>query len=388
MFRHLKFDDRINIQGFLNQGKSIRSIAGYLRKAPSTIHYEIEKHTIVRKGIGLVFCKKLRDGSRKFCNGCPRLLSGGCTYSKRIYDAVHAHKTESQTRHSHNTKIHFTDEELSLVNGIVSKGVMKGQSIEAIYHTNRDKIPCSCTTIRRWVENGLLDIKDIHLKRKKTYRKEYAYHRKKAAKKAILPIRAGRTMTDYKNYLESNPDDLVIQLDSVIGKKSDAQKCLTVMFVRYAFQQGILYPSGKGTDNIVKEDVSNVLKIIFREKPDLKVVLLADNGVEFDSIHLLEKEFPGKVKVFYARPYCSTDKSQCERNHGLFRYVLPKGNSFNGFTQNDFDKIFSHINSYVRRALNWKSPCDLFAEAFSQKVMNELGIHKIPAQEVNLRALN
>ncbi|MDD6240307.1 MAG: hypothetical protein PUA93_01800 [Eubacteriales bacterium] len=81
--------------------------------------------------------------------------------------------------------------------------------------------------------------------------------------------------------------------------------------------------------------------------------------------------------MFYTNnAYRSTDKAHCERNHELFRYIMPKGNSLDSLSQEDIDSSFSDSNSYARKELNGKSPCELFARAFSEEVLKRLGITK------------
>ena len=56
----------------------------------------------------------------------------------------------------------------------------------------------------------------------------------------------------------------------------------------------------------------------------------------------------------------SCDKSYVEKNHALFRDICPKGTSFDHFTQETVDLIFSHVNSVARKKLNGKTPYELF----------------------------
>ena len=42
----------------------------------------------------------------------------------------------------------------------------------------------------------------------------------------------------------------------------------------------------------------------------------------------------------------SNQKSQIERNHELVREILPKGQSFDGLTQELANRALSHVNAY------------------------------------------
>lgn len=74
----------------------------------------------------------------------------------------------------------------------------------------------------------------------------------------------------------------------------------------------------------------------------------------------------------------------CERSHEYFRYVCPKGNSFDNWTQEEIDSIFSNIDSYARHELNRKRPYDLFIEPFTKEAAKALGISEIDVNDVDL----
>ena len=75
---------------------------------------------------------------------------------------------------------------------------------------------------------------------------------------------------------------------------------------------------------------------------------------------------------------------ECEKNHGLFRRIVPKGNSFKDFKQSDIDTIFSHINSYPRASIKNKSPNDLFILEYSLIIFVLLNINKIAIKDIRL----
>lgn len=171
-----------------------------------------------------------------------------------------------------------------------------------------------------------------------------------------------------------------MELDSVEGKKEDSTRLFTLMDVGTGFQIGRKYATSEASAAVLKE-VEAILELLLPYTEGKEIVLLSDNGTEFDSLWRAEKE---GVHVFYDTAYKSTDKPHCERNHEYFRYVIPKGISLDGYAQEDIDRIFSNVNSYSRNGLEWKSPCELFTEACSADAMKALGIRRIPPTEVDL----
>ena len=91
------------------------------------------------------------------------------------------------------------------------------------------------------------------------------------------------------------------------------------------------------------------------------------------------------VRVYFTNPYRSTDKASCERNHEFIRYIIPKGKSLDNLTQEKVNLMFSHINSYVRKSNNNKTPFDLIEERFGSEFLSKIGIKKIKPQDVFLK---
>jgi hypothetical protein len=61
---------------------------------------------------------------------------------------------------------------------------------------------------------------------------------------------------------------------------------------------------------------------------------------------------------------------------------VPKGVSFDHFTQEMVNTVFSHVNGSKRKSLNGKSPYDAFVYFFNEDVASLLGIRHIPAVDV------
>ena len=78
----------------------------------------------------------------------------------------------------------------------------------------------------------------------------------------------------------------------------------------------------------------------------------------------------------------SCQKPQIEKNHTLFRDIVPKGSSFDDFSQETVNLIFSHVNSVKRNLFHGKSAYDMFAFLFSEELAHALGIQRIPDKDV------
>jgi hypothetical protein len=111
---------------------------------------------------------------------------------------------------------------------------------------------------------------------------------------------------------------------------------------------------------------------------------LTDNGGEFANV-LAFTDDPGgnrETDLFFCDPYRSCQKPKVEKNHTIFRDIVPKGEPFDDFTQETVNLIFSHVNSVKRKKLNGKSPYELFSHFYGDTVPTLLGIREIPANKV------
>jgi len=113
-------------------------------------------------------------------------------------------------------------------------------------------------------------------------------------------------------------------------------------------------------------------------------VILTDNGGEFSDIAAFENDINGNIesKLFFCDPMQSSQKPFIEKNHTLFRDVIPKGTSFDSFTQQTVNLIFSHVNSVKRKIFNNKSPYEMFSFLYSRKLLSVLEIVEINADKV------
>lgn len=178
--------------------------------------------------------------------------------------------------------------------------IHKHHSVNHVFASHPELLPFSKSTFYRYVDLGLLDVKNIDLQRKVRFRvkKEYDYSREKIDHK----YRLGRQYHDFQD------------LKKTLGD----------------FEFSRLFE-----------------------------VILTDNGTEFsdpESIELSSINGERLSYVFFCDSNASWQKGSIEKNHEYIRYVLPKGTSFAGLTQVDCNLLASHINSVPRKSLNNQSP--------------------------------
>lgn len=96
---------------------------------------------------------------------------------------------------------------------------------------------------------------------------------------------------------------------------------------------------------------------------ELFPVILTDNGSEFSNPSAIEFDQEGnrRTHIFYCDPSAPYQKGAAENNHESIRRIVPKGRSFNTYSQEAITLMMNHINSYGRRKLNDRSPHAVFS---------------------------
>ena len=410
MGKHLTLDQRIAIQVGLERNQPIKAIARGIGKSPRTVAREIKRRRrpCDEPRYGRVNnrcehrdlcpdwarCPGPKSCARYVEERCPTVLNAPfvfngcakqnkCILARFVYNAKKADKSYHDTLREKREGANIEEEELAWLDGIVSPGVMKGQSIHHAVLKQRMRLPVSERTIYRYFKTGGLftalradQRRACRIKPRKGKRKEH---------KLDTKCREGRTYGDYLAYTGEHTLASVVQMDLVIGRIGG--KCLlTLHFVRPCFQIARLLPDK--TAQSVIDEIGRILSLVGRHAfSEILEVILTDNGTEFSDPSKIEKDEEGRTlcRVFYCDPYNTNQKSQCERNHEYIRMVLPKGTSFDGLTQTDVDKVMSHVNSYARPKMGDARPVDEFDRNFGERTRLALGIRKIDASEIMLR---
>jgi IS30 family transposase len=175
-----------------------------------------------------------------------------------------------------------------------------------------------------------------------------------------------------------------VEMDTVIGRVG-GKVIMTFDFTFCNFMFGLLMDDKTATEaslriRTLKGDL-NDNDVRFG---DVMPLLLTDNGGEFSNVAAFTDDLEGvaETDLFFCDPYSSSQKPRVEKNHTMFRDIVPKGNSFDLFTQEMVNIIFSHVNGVKRKIFNGKSPYEMFSFIYGDTVTSTLGITPIPADDV------
>lgn len=423
-YHHLTLGDRIVVEKGLDRCLSLKEIGRSIGKDPTSVSKEVRRHRIEKprniyishnnceyratcnqrevckwassctrracrgcircidqcQQFKAIACKMLAQG-KLVCNGCHRKSS--CRLDKYYYRASDAHKEYLSVLRTNRRGISIDADSLAAVNDLITPLIkLRGQSISHIYSTHKDDIPFSSRTLYSYIDQNLLLVRNIDLVRKVRY---------KPRRKTVRPTRdkawlAGRKYCDFINFLDSNPESNVVEMDTVEGRKG-GKVLLTLHFRNTKCLLSFLLPAK------TQESVLSVLNWLEQGLGQRKFkrmfpVILTDNGSEFINPLLLEKGMGAqRTRVFYCDPNSSYQKGALEKNHEFIRYIIPKGTSMCRYTEQHIRLMTNHINSLARDSLNNQTPFKMATLLMDKDLVSLVGLEEIPADAVTMKPI-
>ena len=384
-YKHLSLEDRCVIEEFLNNNYNFTKIANRLGKDRTTIAHEVKKHRFLRGNAkpDKVCCYENKPPY--VCNACKKL--NYCKKQKYTYNYSIAYNEYKQTLINQRSHLAITKEQIANINDVIAPLIIyKNHSVNQVLISHKELLPFSKTTFYKYIDLGILNVRNIDLQRKVRFKvkKEYDYNRVKHDSN----IKNGRFYSDFKDYIEFHPDASIVEMDTVIGTSGGkGGKCmLTLLFRKFNFMLIYLLPYKKSV--YVTEAFNHIKNALgIDEFKRIFEVILTDNGTEFYDPESIEIDLNTGEKVcslFYCDPNCSWQKGSIEKNHEYIRYILPKGTSFADLSQYDCYLIASNINSVPRLSLNNNSPYDIALLFLGEQTINKLNIKKIDYDDIDL----
>lgn len=378
--KHMTLQDRIEIQEDLRKGMTFKSIARRIGKNPTTVSREVRQHAAFHKSS---FAKTdetcpLLLKAPFVCNGCAKLNHVHCIFPRRIYNARNA-QTEYQTVLVESREgIPLNKEEFYINEQIISDAVRSGQHVFHAIHANN--LSVSKSTVYRHIQKGYFSISPIDLPRAVKFKPRTQHHPEFVPK----GIRVNRTFADYLQFMEAHPDLNVVEMDTVIGRIG-GKVIMTFQFVNVDFMFGLLLENKTAAEAASKiTSLKEMLDANGLSFGHVFPVLLTDNGGEFSAVSAFENDRSRtrESSLFFCDPNAPYQKPHVENNHALLRNILPSGTSFDDFSQDTVNLIFSHVNGVLRKQFNGRSAYEMFTFTYSEKLAHALGISFIAPQKV------
>ena len=409
----LEYDDLLHIYKCISLNFTAKQIAKKLHVSASTVYRVIENNVEARKKTNECHSTRYRDCQhigecRKTIRQCPvscdrfkaflcpKLAKfpficdfcesrGYCVKERHYWNPINVYSKRTLKWKEDRSHLSLTPKKMTAFDEWITPLIKKRLSIEVLHSQYPEAFPVSVSTVRRWIDKGYLHTRRIDLLRAVSFKVKKQYGDRRPSDRNLL-AKFEHTYPYFLNHIHINPQASIIEMDTVHGLQSEERKLLTFYHRQSHLQFAVLIPNlNPASVTRVFRDLQNLLGQHF---PLLFDVVLADNGIEFDelipaSVHADTGEILSHV--FYTRPYRCGDKGGCERNHELFRYLVPKGHGFSDLMKEDINFMFSMINSYPRESLNWKTPIDVFKQTFPKEILDKLQIKSVPLAEINLK---
>lgn len=378
--KHMTLDDRIEIQECLSKGITFKKIGEMIGKDPTTVSKEVKLHgqSYTNSFTKADECCPKLLKAPFVCNGCSKRNHSNCHFPRRSYQAKTAQKEYEAVLVESREGIPLTKEEFYRDEQIISSAVQSGQNI---YHAiQANNLSVSKTTVYRHIECGYYTISKIDLPRAAKFKP------RKEVKGEYVPkgVKVGRSFEDFLFYLDENPATNYVEMDTVIGRIG-GKLIMTFQFINVDFMFGILLDDKTAAQaaqkvSELKERLQDAGLCFGEAFP----VLLTDNGGEFSHVSAFENDLNGNIEtqMFFCDPNAPYQKPHVENNHTLFRGIVETGTSFDDFSQENVNLIFSHINAVKRKQFNGRSAYDMFAFTYSEHLAKALGISFVVPKDV------
>ena len=385
--KHLDLDKRIKIQKGIEENLNFTQIAKEINKSPKTVSYEILKNRVCEHCNSWRIRNKVCNKTSKppyVCNSCPKRK--GCLCTRYYYYASDAQASYKKNLSESRKGIDMSSPEFKNLNDIVSNEIKKGHSFSMIIRNHKNEFPVGKRTLYNYVENGYLDIINLDLPRKVRYKKRK--HNNINTPKKDTKIRINRTYEDFKDYVKNYNDNNfnidIVEMDTVEGIKGES--LLLTLLWRHANFMLAFKIENKESQTVNKFFLYLKELLGYEKFHQLFPIILTDNGVEFSKPD--EIEFNGyhvfKTRLFYCDPGHSEQKGKIENNHEYIRRFIPKGISFDKYTQDDINLMINHINSVKRDSLSGCNPYELMKLFLPQEIIDFFDIEEIEQNKIIL----
>jgi len=182
------------------------------------------------------------------------------------------------------------------------------------------------------------------------------------AKRGIPP---GRGIDERPAEVEDRSELGAWEIDLVVSGQGKGKAALLTLTERKTRKE-IIRKLKDATQSSVVRAVNGIERQMGQEA--FKVVfksITADNGSEFLDFEALEKSVFSRAKrthIYYAHPYSSWERGTNENTNRMIRRFIPKGSDISKFTCAEIQRIEDWINNYPRKILQFKTAEERFIQ--------------------------
>jgi IS30 family transposase len=312
---HLTTYERGKIEAYRLEGKTTREIGAILGRHHSTIARELKRHT----------------------NNTP-----GTTYNAETADMqyrISKSRCGAKSKWTESKALHISDR------------LKKTGSPEQIAGREGKELNISCSTIYRWLYDGLLpDVNPNNLRHKGKRRRPVETRGK---------FNVGTSIRKRPKEVRKRKSFGHWEADTMVSSRGKSKGCLAT----FAERKSRLYLTFK-MPNRSSKLMTKAIKHAYSLFPkETFKTITSDRGKEFSCYSEIESSLD--VGFYFADPYSTWQRGTNENSNGLLREFYPEKTDFAKVATEDLITSLQLINNRPRKCLGWKTPLEVFVEEVS-----------------------
>lgn len=337
------YEERVMIKALLSAGHTHAEIGRIINRSRSCISRE------VRRG------------------QCEQETSLDVRVMRYEPDYAEMKHREAQSRKGPSLKIdkdHLTAAALEFY--IVEKRYSPHAAIMKSASTGEMRTRISLSTLYEYIHKEVIAVKEHHLRygfnpRKRKNSDESFESRSDSARR-----RGGESIAARPKSVLRRKEFGHWEGDLVVSGRGSPSAVLTLVERKTRWLFSVKLDSKRQSSVVAALDqlelrLGRVFKLIFRS-------VTFDNGLEFmdtDGMQRCGLHDPGGekriAKVYYAHPYCSSERGSNENINRMLRLAFPKGTDFDTVSDEDLQRHVSWINEYPRAILGGRCASECFS---------------------------
>ncbi len=305
-YTHIQFEERFVIEKLWSSEVTIREIAGFLGRSPSTISYEIGRNSV-----------------------------------HSVYDATKANHKAYATRwrgKAQCLKVAMDSFLITFVEVHIQKPYRWSPVQISGYLRETLGITCSPKAIYKFIESRGLE---RHL--------FWRWNKKKGGKKRTkhTPPEDGRVYVDQRPRVQNELGHY--EADFIVSKQS-TWVFLVIVEILTKHAWVLKLPNRKRTT--VRDAFSSVFRGVTVKS------LTTDNDIAFR--HWRELEYIIQAPIYFCHPYHSWEKGLVENTNRWIRCFVPKRRDIATVSESDMDEIHAFLNDRPREIINFRTSTEYY----------------------------
>jgi IS30 family transposase len=303
-YTHIQFEERFVIEKLWGGSVTIREIAGFLGRSPSTISYEIGRNSV-----------------------------------KGVYDATKADHKAYATRWRSKTQCLKVAMDSFLTTFVIEKIEKKWSPTQISGHLREELgIMCSSKAVYKFIESRGLE---RHL--------FWRWNKRRGGRKRLqhAPPRDGRVYIDERPPIQGESGHF--EVDFIVSKQS-TWVFLVIVEILTKRAWVVKLPNRKRTT------IRDAFSKVFSGIPVKSIT--TDNDIAFTSWR--ELEYIIQAPIYFCHPYHSWEKGLAENTNRWIRCFVPKRRDIETVSEEEMKEIHAFLNDRPREVINFRTPTEYY----------------------------